>query len=168
MGYTTYFDGSFALEKPLTKEHRDYLVAFNDTRRMRRNGKEATKLPDPIRFAVGLPIGTDGAYFVGGTGHAGQDHDESIDNYNDPPDGQPGLWCQWRPNEDGTAIEWDEGEKFYAYTEWLKYLIEHFLKPWGYVLNGDVTWAGADPSDLGMIVVRDNVVTEQAGRIVYG
>ena len=44
---------------------------------------------------------------------------------------QPGLWCQWVPNASGTAIVWDEGEKFYYYIEWIKYLIEHFLRAVG-------------------------------------
>ena len=53
---------------------------------------------------------------------------------------------------------WDGSEKFNKYVEWLEYLIEHFLGPWGYRLNGKVTWAGEDESDVGTIVIVDNVV----------
>ena len=70
----------------------------------------------------------------------------------------PDIWCQWRPTEDKTGIEWDDGEKFYDYTEWIEYLIEHFLKPWGYIVNGDVSWDGEESADLGVISVKDNVV----------
>jgi len=63
------------------------------------------------------------------------------------------------PNADGTAIEWNEGEKFYEYIPWIKYLIDNLLKPWGYVLNGTVEWEGEDNSDVGKIIVKDNVVT---------
>lgn len=28
---------------------------------------------------------------------------------------------------DGTAIQWDGGEKFYASSEWMQYLIKHFF-----------------------------------------
>ena len=158
MGYTTDFFGEFELDRPLAEEHFAYLLKFNETRRMKRYEEIAAKMPDPVREAAGLPIGTDGAYFVGGSGWAGQASDSSIVNYNQPPSGQPGLWCQWMPGEDGACIQWDEGEKFYDYVNWLEYLIEHFLRPWGYVLNGEVEWRGEDSDDVGTIVVKDNRV----------
>ena len=64
---------------------------------------------------------------------------------------QPGLWCQWVPNEDGSMIEWDEGEKFYAYIEWIAYLLKHFLVPWGYQLDGTIEWSGEEYDDRGAI-----------------
>ena len=70
----------------------------------------------------------------------------------------PGLWCQWVINEDDELV-WDGGEKFYNYTEWLKYLINRFFEPWGVTLNGRITWAGEDRNDRGQINVIDNIVT---------
>lgn len=161
-------------------------------------------MPDPIRIAAGLPIGLEGAYFVGNDSFKGQTDDESVIDGNSPPGipdagaflrastagkmpngndwfqefekakqmglrcgGQPGLWCQWIPNAEGTALEWDEGEKFYEYQEWLRYLIEHFLAPWHYTVNGEVEWSGEESSDLGQLVVKNNVVTVKFGYIVY-
>jgi hypothetical protein len=118
----------------------------------------AEELPDPIRTAVGLPLGPEAAYFVGGQGYAGQERDASVVDSNNPPKGQPGLWCDWTPSEDCTAIVWDGGEKFYYYGEWLKYLIDHFLGPWGYVVNGEMTWQGEDEEDVGTIYVVNNAV----------
>jgi hypothetical protein len=136
--------------------------------------------------------GNEGEYFVGGTGHGGQDRDDTIINYNESPgsvlksndedfgtywsrrtkqieDGlcQPGLWCQWTTNEEGTCLEWDGGEKFYNYVEWLKYLINHFFEKWGVKLNGEITWEGEESEDMGKIVVVDNVVTVKVARITY-
>lgn len=165
MGYTTHFTGQFNLDKPLKSEHQKYLSAFNITRRMKRDEQVAATFADPLRNAAGLPIGKDGGYFVGNQNDHGKDRDESIINYNRPPDGQPGLWCQWCPSVDGTAIVWDEGEKFDAYTEWLKYLIEHFLAPWGYVLSGEVEWQGEDSNDRGTIFVKDTQVEANAAQI---
>lgn len=184
MGYTTDFEGSLSFDKPLTKEHADYLRAFNNTRRMKRDAAQAERLPDPIRIAAGLPIGHDGAFFVGSVGFKGQDRDVSVIDYNTPPgqsdyrdkdfntvwnenerrskEGQcqPGLWCQWTASEDNTKLEWDGGEKFYNYIEWLNYIINNFTKPWGYVLSGEVSWVGEDSeSDRGKILVSDNNVT---------
>ncbi len=119
-----------------------------------------------LREAVGLPLGPQGAYHLG-AGYAGQDHDGSILNYNSPPEGQPGLWCHWVPTEDCKGIEWDGGEKFYEYVDWLVYIIEHFLQPWGYVLSGQVTWQGEERGDVGKIKVVDSVVSSYAGRVVY-
>jgi len=159
MGYTTDFTGQFDLDKPLSEPHRQYLVAFNESRRMKRDPALAQALPDPIRDKVELPIGVDGGYFVGGGEFRGQERDSSVLEYNHAPSGQPGLWCQWVPSEDGTAIVWDEGEKFYDYIGWIEYLIEHFLAPWGYVVNGQVDWSGEDSGDQGYITVKNNAVT---------
>lgn len=163
MGYTTDFGGSFKLNKPLRPEHRNYLAVFATTRRMRRNAKLTMTRPDPAREVAGLPVGPYGGYFVGEGGDFGPD----VLSHNHPPTGQPGLWCQWVPNADGTEIEWDGGEKFYEYTAWLQYLILNFLKPWGYGLDGEVTWQGEDSSDMGKLVVKRNIVRELRAEITY-
>lgn len=74
---------------------------------------------------------------------------------------QYGTWsayCQWVPTGDGKSIEWDGGEKFYDYAEWLERLIEKFFKPWGVTLGGSVDWIGEDKMDQGVIYIKDNVV----------
>ena len=145
MGYTTDFSGRFELDKPLAPKMKKFLTLLNETRRMKRNVDEA--------------FGIEGEFFVFGTGNYGQDHDNSIVDFNQQPSTQPSLWCQWVPNEDGTAIEWDGGEKFYAYSEWLFYLITKILAPNGYTLNGTVVWQGEETGDVGKIHVVNNVVT---------
>lgn len=163
MGYTTDFRGTVKLDKPLTVAHLNYLKAFNQTRRMQRRAGDAAKMSDPIREATGLLVGVQGGYFVNGKGAFGQDRDDSVVNANEPPHGQPGLWCQWVPTDDGTGIEWDGGEKFYDYVEWMKYIITHFLKPWGYVANGQIEWRGEEWGDTGVIVVENNEVRAASG-----
>lgn len=167
MGYTTDFHGSFALEKPLTKPHKDYLDKFSSTRRMKRDASKTANRKDPIRVAAGLRVGQQGAYFVGEGGLAGQDDGLDVVDHNRPPAGQPGLWCQWIPTPDGTEIKWDGGEKFYQYTEWIVYLIDNFLEPWGYTLNGEVQWEGENHGDLGKIVIENNIVSAKEGRVTY-
>jgi len=159
MGYTTDFDGKFGLDRPLEPGHQNYLIKFNETRRMRRDAGRTVARPDPVRENAHLPVGTDGGYFVGARGSFGQEYDaDDVLDSNNPPEGQPSLWCQWRPTDDGTAIVWDGGEKFNSYVEWLRYLIENFLSRWGYRLNGQMTWQGEEPGDRGTIYVQDNVV----------
>lgn len=163
MGYQTTFTGKFKLDQTLSDEHREYLALFSQTRRMQRDASIANRFPDPVRLAVGLPIGEEGEYFVGATGFAGQDRDESILDYNQEPKSQPGLWCKWEPDKKGKSIQWNGAEKFYHYQQWLEYLIQHFLAPWSYELNGAVKWKGEDPSDRGVLLVKNNVVSFLAG-----
>jgi hypothetical protein len=168
VGYTTYFDGDFAVTPPLKPEHRDYLQAFSESRRMTRDEAKAAQHPDPVRTAAGLPVGRDGGYCIFQAPACDDRADvTAAANYNTQPTGQPGLWCDWEPSGDGTEIRWSGAEKFYNYAAWLEYLIAHFLKPWGYRLDGEATWQGEDPNDIGKIVVTDNEVTTKKGRIVY-
>jgi hypothetical protein len=74
-------------------------------------------------------------------------------------DEAPSYYCQWVPTADGKGIKWDGGEKFYAYVEWLNYLVTRFLRPWGYSLNGEVQWRGEDFNDLGTIIAKDGEIT---------
>lgn len=183
MGYTTEFKGYFKIEPPLEKAQVKYLRKLAGTRRMQRDEVEVAKLPDPLREAVGLPVGYQGEYYVGAKGFAGQDNDPSIKDFNQPAGsvpwtgdqswearekihqdnmkegrGQPSLWLQWLVNQNGDRLRWDKGEKFYRYGQWLSYLIERFFKPWGRTLNGVVTYQGEDFDDRGRIVVENNAV----------
>jgi len=160
MGYTTYFDGAITIEPPLNEMEIAYLNKFSETRRMDREK---------------------GPYYCG-RGMCGQDHEADIRNYNCPPAGQPSLWCQWIATPEGDAIRWDDGEKFYKATEWMQYIIDHFLgkdplaklnQPeefvflQGHTLNGEIFATGEESGDNWKIVVKDNIVTEHQGRIVY-
>ncbi len=106
-----------------------------------------------------MPIGDDGCYFVGGAGFGGQDHDPSVLGYNEPPMGQPSLWCAWEVSDDGRLLRWNGTEKFYEHVAWMRYLIEHFFKPWGCALNGEMEWQGEDEADVGVLKVSTNNVT---------
>ena len=75
------------------------------------------------------------------------------------------YYCQWIT--DGEAVYWDEGEKFYAYIEWLQYLIDNFFNPWKISLSGDVIWNGEEPGDIGMIYIEGDKVKSKAGRMVF-
>lgn len=161
MGYTTDFDGYISIDPPLNDAEIEYLTKFSKTRRMDR---------------------TNGPYFVEGSGFYGQGHDSDVRNHNKPPVGQPGLWCQWVPDELGTRLQWDGGEKFYDSVEWMQYLIDHFLRPYAiaagsipgaalartneptfagftfnHVLNGVIDAQGESDDDTWHLVVENNV-----------
>ena len=153
MGYDTRFEGSVTVTPPLNPTEVSYLQQFNESRRVAR---------------------TKGPYFVRGAGYRGQDRDPDITDYNNPPEGQPGLWCGWRPSDDGTTIGWDGIEKFYFAHLWMLYLVEHFLAAPAYasghadvderlaaftfdhVLNGVIHAQGEDPDDVWDLILHDN------------
>lgn len=147
MGYTTEFSGSISIEPPLNEDEIAFLEKFARTRRMNRKK---------------------GPYFVDGNGFAGQGDDPDIIDYNRPPPGQPGLWCHWVP--DGDGIEWDGGENFYDSADWMKYIIDHFLRPGAHAAselpflqanhtcNGVIKAQGEDIDDRWKLIVEDNEV----------
>lgn len=160
MGYTTEFSGSFKFDRPLTEIEKNYINNLAETRRVKR---DSSKLMEKYKGKLGNPFakndtveeiyGIDGEYFVDN-----DEYDETIIDYNTPPKSQPGLWCQWIVSGDNDCLEWDCGEKFYNYINWLQYLIDHFFSKWGVNLNGEVIWNGEDSEDVGKMVVENNNV----------
>ena len=77
-------------------------------------------------------------------------------SYNYPPASQPasqpGLWCGWKPSDDGNRIIYDG-------SEWIQYIVNKFLIPWGHQLNGVVEWHGEDDDDTGTITIVNNIIT---------
>jgi hypothetical protein len=61
-------------------------------------------------------------------------------------------------SEDREFIVPEEDESRHGFRLWLKLVIEHFLAPRGYVLDGEVTWEGEDRDDSGTIFVKGNRV----------
>lgn len=157
MGYTTKFKGSFKLNRKLDEKTSLFLDRLSCTRRMERN---VELLPKTGFEKYGLTTwGIDGEFYVDSLINFGQEETEDVVNPNRPPHTQPGLWCQWAPNHDSTEIEWNGGEKFYYYEEWLKYIIEIILRPRGYVLNGVVEFQGEDIEDHGYLVAKENEIS---------
>ena len=107
MGVNTDYLGHIDIEPPLNKVECDYLTAFGRSRRSyRRGGPYAVTPQDPD------------------TGNSRR----AVDRFNQISDGQPSLWCHWTPCIHGCCLGWDGQEKFYGGQDWLKYLIDHFLR----------------------------------------
>jgi len=143
MGYSTDFLGTLNLNKKLTKEDSKFLQGLNATRRMKRNLEG---------------YGVDGEFFVEKLNDFGQENTPDVVDHNSPPSTQPSLWCNWIPTLDGMGLEWDSGEKAYNMEDWVVYLINRYLEPRGYVVNGEVEAQGEERGDNWTIRVVDNVV----------
>jgi len=167
MGYTTEFTGDAFIEPPLNEAEQAYLQRFAETRRMLRS---------------------DGPYFLCES-EFGQERRFDVIDYNTPPEGQPGLWCQWipykskhTPSWDGKSLVWDGNEKFYYAAEWMVYLIDHFLRPgakaegqpgfedftFDHIVNGEIFAHGEDSEDVWKLVVKDNIVYRAAAEVKFG
>ena len=158
MGYTTWFKGKFRFNKKIDDKLYKYLTNFNNTRHMKRDINRIIEMyPDWKKYSFNGDLGNEGAFFA-----PPYDReyylDESVIDINNPPIDVPGIWCQWKVSDDKRCLEWDRGEKFYHYIEWLSYLIKNFIEPSGYRLNGKVDWQGENDDDKGTIIVQENVI----------
>jgi hypothetical protein len=163
MGYTTNFGGSVTIEPPLNEDEISFLQDFNETRRMKRKN---------------------GPLFIDGSGNFGQNRLPDIEDFNSPHPDQPGLWCQWVPDDAGRALAWDGGEKFYNSVEWMEYIIR-LLSDMEYVaahsdedarlagftcnhvVNGVINASGEEPGDVWRLLVQNNVVTRHEAKLVW-
>lgn len=162
MGYDTQFFGQINVSPRLNVGEVSYLRSFSETRRVDR--------------AVG-------PYYIPGRERSGG----GVVDWNQPSMSQPGLSCQWVPNEDGTALVWDWEGRFDGPGEWMRYLIDTFLRPgatlaaelarpipgsfypvefegftFDHVLNGAILVQGEEVGDRWHLLFRDNVVTTQS------
>ena len=165
MGYTTSFTGQVTITPALNPHEIHYLEKFSTTRHLHR---------------------TSGPYVV--TAERDHDTDQESDvvitnGRSGPPPEQPGYWCQWIPTGNGSALVWDEEEKFYDADLWMAYLIGTFLAPdadlarelaepvpgrvypeefahftFDHRVHGVIGAEGEEPDDLWRLEVRDNVV----------
>lgn len=152
MGYSTDFSGSLTIEPPLNQVEIDFLQKFAETRHMDRE---------------------QGPHFIDGNGDFGSfslKGTNGVRDHNSPDASQPSLYCNWIPSEFGDELEWNGSEKTYESENWIKYLIEHFLKPGclakdalpflqaNHVLNGVIEAQGEDNADHWAMRVTDNVM----------
>jgi hypothetical protein len=78
----------------------------------------------------------------------------------------PGYSGLFELSDERDLIVPDEFESRHGLRLWLALLIEHFLAPLGYVLNGEVSWTADEADDRGTIFVKDNAVACVDDRIV--
>jgi hypothetical protein len=173
MGYDVDYIGHFDLNKQLTDEHAQFIKDFARTRHYLRAWKPEEEngiwWVDPEdKYS---PVWNDPEFleFLNTTKIKNLEKARSeyttkrwgcID-YNKTNTGMPDLWCQWIPTDNNWCIIWDGGEKFYKGIKWLEFIIENYLKPWGYVLNGNVLVKdyGNNESGDGQLIVEDNKIT---------
>ncbi len=160
MGYTTDFFGKINVSPPVSEELKNYINTLSQTRRMKRDVNKLIEMYGG-KFGYNGSYGEEGEFFAREDGDYGQSHDDSILNYNCQPYTQHSLWLDWIITDDGKAIEWNENEKFYGSEDWMRYIIDSFLAPNGYVCNGCIQAQGEEPDDTWELIVVNNKVTKE-------
>lgn len=72
----------------------------------------------------------------------------------------PGHWNLFDISEDRAAILPDEDESSHGLRLCLMLLVDHYLAPLGYLLNGEVSWDADDANDRGCIFIKDNLIED--------
>ena len=161
MGYSTFFCGRFELVPALTPSqvatigelynHRHSLASSRDDEPLLRLPYEAPLMGNMSELA---PVGRSPS-------HATYTGCEKGMAWSGP---FPSAYCQWTVTSDGSYLEWDGGEKFYGYELWLRFLIEHFFKPWNVAVTGAIEFEGEDGVERGTIFAHgDRVLVILAG-----
>lgn len=152
-------EGALTITPPLDPAQRDYLAAFATSRRVMRDPQILVSVVDPLREAVHLPLGTDGAFFVADQSQevAGPD----VVDVNRPPGGQPSLYCNWTPTADGRALVWAGEDSFEAPSEWIGYLRASFLAPWQRELAGHVDWYTMEGAAVRVEIVNGQAILSE-------
>ena len=158
MRYRTSLSGSISVDKPLDDKFKNILNGLNKTKRMQRDVSIlANNLNISVKTCTEM-YGEDGQFYFNLDNQLGQTHTDDIINYNEPPSGQPSLWCGWRYNEGKNIIEWDGSRrgsnKFDEYIEWITYIKD--LLSTDYILNGRVDWFGEERADKEAIILTNN------------
>lgn len=160
MGYTTKFKGEIGFNREVDGWLVDYINKFSRIRHMVLSESRIKGLfHDWKDLCFKGMLGRHGQYFIGLEDYDHRNPSMCVVNPNRWPEGCPGFYCQWviRDNK----LVWRGDEKFYDYVDWMRYLIDCFFEPEGYVLNGTIRWQGENIEDAGYIYVVDNKVTTE-------
>lgn len=127
--------GHVDITPALNEAEVSYLDAFRRSRRFHRPG---------------------GPYEVPANPYADDEPGGALEAYNRPAPGQPQLWCQWQLCWSGCCLAFDGSEKFYEPVRWMRYLIDHFLRP------------GAQATGSGLDCFEDFTFDHQLEGLVVG
>jgi len=168
MTYPTRYEGQLTIEPPLNNQEVKALTDFFHSRRIRTTGG-----PLDCRTLDG--------------GH------QDVLDYNKPPEGQPGLYCDLEVTEAGDVLRWDRSsETGPDLDKWIVYVIDHLLKEgaefdirerdfdlsqmsdenllrsftFDHGVNGHLVATTTQTGEVWKIVVRDNKVFVEDVRLI--
>ena len=66
--------------------------------------------------------------------------------------------CQWRIQNDKQTINGPSNDIPWDCSGWIRYIIDVFIRPWGYILNGKVKLVNVYEYNEVIIVITNNIV----------
>jgi hypothetical protein len=161
--------GHVRIDPPLRRAEFEYLTAFAESRRWRRPDGPYAVPANPLAECLDPTV--------------------DLERYSAPAEGQPGLSCPWLPAHQGHALVPGGpalegcGVPAPQVAAWLRYLLDHFLRPGGraarsdgpaaalfaefgfdHVLDGAAAICSDTTGDLWIVrVTANHVVTEVVG-----
>lgn len=156
MGYDTNFDGSIDIQPALSKELTDYIRQFSNIRHFKRDISKIHELNGGLglSFCLNGNPGEDGCFYIGNdlkTDLVSVSNDEVLDGLS--------YWCDFTVKPDGTKILWTQAGKTRCGLEWVTFMINHLIAPFGHVCNGKFECQGDNFDDKWEICVENNEVT---------
>lgn len=131
MGYTTEFKGSFQLKK-FDKKSKKFHLAPATPALVEAFEQLAKRHSQPGKWRAGSVV------------VMGRNYGQA-----------PSLYCQWTLSRNLAAVEWDGGEKFYEWKEWLRVVLQ-VCAAHGFIFEGKVKYRGEDFEDAGIFEVARN------------
>lgn len=152
MGYNTDFDGEIKINPALPKDIANYIRDFSRVKHIKRDPEVVPSLNDGkgLSYCFNGNPGPDGCYYIG--------KDESLGTGEEELDGLS-LWCDFTVSQDGSEIMWNQSSRTIKALEWISFLINHFIAPFGHVCNGTIECCGDNFDDKWEICVENNEVT---------
>lgn len=157
MSYTYDLIGKLSVSPPLSADQVAYIQEFSHSYRHKFAPKWQS-WPNPLREAVGLPVGIEGEYISSAMGTGVDFIENCMEVDTNTPNNQPSFQCCWTTTAKGNVVKWNKLGRTFAPVQWLEYMMEHFFKPWGVTLNGKVECHGEAKEDRTLIVVTNNTV----------
>ena len=127
--------GCLFFNKKIKKSLYNTLMDFYNTRHYKRAGKEKDGLLYLDPYDKEAPDWRS-LYEQQGWDNAVP---KEVADYSTVVDGAPSLYCHWKPSPDRMGLEFDKCGKAENLLEWLKFLIQYFIKPNGYLISGEIT-----------------------------
>lgn len=133
-----------------------YLGMFCEVPHWKRNEATCRLIKDPFRDAIGLPPGKYGEFVIGT-----KKFDSSVSSKR-PYKHHPSEFVPFAVNLDSEfkmTLNMVGSPRPSVLAKWTSYLLEKFIGPWGYNMNGYISWD--DDVTTGYVHVLNNVLEHE-------
>lgn len=155
-----YFQGSFNLTPGLSEAQASYLQAFLAVQHGFWPSEYVQQQADPLREAVGLPLGEDAAFYVGHYSNGLKGRHPFINKHitiSPGPGDQPHCGnCPWQLSPDSSKLVPDKKKLAAMPLKWLGWLVSNILTTWKINVTGVASYDDPCTSQEGRVVAESS------------